>query len=73
MLNLNISGTASSSPVSFQMGVSAANLLQEICLRCVYVQTGIYTLEPPVLKEGTLFKVYINIYTKVISKCTHVC
>lgn len=26
------------------------------------MQTGIYILEPPVLKEGTLFKVYINIY-----------
>lgn len=42
-------------------------------LQGVYMQTGIYILEPPVLKEGTLFKVYINIYTKYISKCTHVC
>lgn len=30
------------------------------------MQTGIYILEPPVLKEGTLFKVYINIYIQKI-------
>lgn len=61
---VSLSGIAPSIQ-SNSMRVSSKPFFQEICFQvCTCKLTGIYILESPILKEGTLFKVYI--YTQKI-------
>lgn len=45
---------------SLVLSMFAPNLFQEFCFQML-MQTSVFILESPIFKDGTLFKVYINI------------